>query len=77
MAFFIVMIFLAICIGIVTTLKKTDRNNVNASSSSSYSGNNATDFNTTGSVFSLTNTDNNNCSDTTSSSSDSSGSSCD
>ncbi|MFJ5766509.1 hypothetical protein ACIP9C_14240 [Lysinibacillus sp. NPDC093210] len=77
MAFFIVMIFLIICIGIVTTLKNKGSNNFKSPSNSGYSGNNATDFGTTGSVFSLHNTDNNNCSDTTSSSSDSSGGSCD
>lgn len=57
-------------------MKKIRSNNYSSSSRSSYSSNNTTDFISTGSVFSLQDTDRNDFSDTTSSDSDSGGSSC-
>lgn len=77
--FFIAIVFLVLIVGILITLKKIRSTNYSSTnqSRSTYSGNNTTDFISSGSVFSLQDTDRNDCSDTTSSTSDSGGSSCD
>ncbi|WP_339262780.1 DUF948 domain-containing protein [Lysinibacillus sp. FSL K6-3209] len=77
--FFIAIVFLVLIVGIIITLKKIRSTNYSSTnqSRSNYSGNNTTDFISSGSVFSLQDTDRNDCSDTTSSTSDSGGSSCD
>ncbi|CAM5712407.1 hypothetical protein LSPH24S_07272 [Lysinibacillus sphaericus] len=77
--FFIAIVILVLIVGIIITLKKIRSTNYSSTnpSRSNYSGNNTTDFISSGSVFSLQDTDRNDCSDTTSSNSDSGGSSCD
>lgn len=77
--FFIAIVILVLIVGIIITLKKIRSTNYSSTnrSRSNYSGNNTTDFISSGSVFSLQDTDRNDCSDTTSSTSDSGGSSCD